>query len=73
MLVGRSPDTLVARMLTGSGLPPLSQSGKVQLTMDRAIYKLIVIVAIGLAVAYLWVNYNMIGSEVRAFIANLWK
>ena len=41
--------------------------------MDRAIYRLITFAVIVLAVAYVWVNYNMIGAEVRAFVANWWK
>jgi hypothetical protein len=41
--------------------------------MDRTIYKLITFVAIGLAVAYVWVNYNLIAAEVRAFAADWWK
>ncbi len=41
--------------------------------MDRAIYKLITYVAIGLAVAYVWVNYNLIAAEVRGFVGNWWK
>jgi hypothetical protein len=40
--------------------------------MDRIISKWLVYVAIGLAVAYLWVHSESIASECRTLVANWW-
>ncbi len=40
--------------------------------MDRAVYRLVTLAVIALAVAYFWVNYNSIRTEVQAFTANWW-
>jgi hypothetical protein len=41
--------------------------------MDRAFSKLIVYVAIGLAVAYLWVHRIHLVGELRAAVGDMWK
>jgi hypothetical protein len=41
--------------------------------MDRAFSKWIVYVALGLAVAYLWVHYNSLAGVLRARINDWWK
>ena len=53
--------------------PFLFSDGKETLTVDRTLSKLIVYVAIGLAVAYLWVHRVPLVGQLRDGIDNWWK
>ena len=41
--------------------------------MDRAVSKIVVYVAIGLAVAYVWVHFNSLAGNFRALVSDWWK
>jgi hypothetical protein len=41
--------------------------------MDRAVSKLVVYVAIGLALAYVWVHRGPLVGNFRALVSDWWK
>ena len=41
--------------------------------MDRMVSRLVVYVAIGLAVAYLWMHSNSIRNEANSLITDWWR
>jgi len=57
----------------GERWPIPFSNGKEPLTMDRAFSKLIVYVAIGLAVAYLWVHRVALVGQLQRGIQDWWK
>jgi hypothetical protein len=57
----------------GERWPVPFSNGKEPLEMDRGIYKLITYVAIGLAVAYLWVHRVSLVGQLQRGIQDWWK
>jgi hypothetical protein len=40
--------------------------------MDRIFSRLVVYLAIGLAVAYVWIHFNWIRAETNSMVSNWW-
>jgi hypothetical protein len=57
----------------GERWPVPFSNGKEPLKMDRTMYRLITYLAIGLAVAYLWVNRVSLVGQLQRGIQDWWK
>ena len=57
----------------GERWPVLFSNAKEPLKMDRVIYRLITYLAIGLVVAYLWVNRAPLVFQLQRGIQDWWK
>jgi hypothetical protein len=57
----------------GERWPVLFHKGGAPQTMDRVISKWIVYLAIGLAVAYVWVHFDSLAGQFRARVADWWR